>query len=179
MEFLAAAETFVQNVIRCQSETGNRVLPGQALRHGYWTVKFVPHNEELEIWEHSPDTTEFIPGVTWASYFWKSQVDVCAAARASFVPPSPDQLVAVTEGVLEGVVPVEGVRYPSPSHMSGWWLSTDLYNGEVSTIKTVHLYHLTARIPQLAAFLALPNGYRFRVDGAEYDVWFDDQALRG
>lgn len=32
--------------------------------------------------------------------------------------PAPDQLVVMSEGVYEGDV-VEGVRYPSPEHMSG------------------------------------------------------------
>lgn len=84
--------------------------------------------------------------------------------------PQPDQLVVISEGVYEGDV-VEGVRYPSPPHMSGWWVTTNRYKGNISSLKTVHFRHVAETRPDLARFWPLPFGYRFfSGDGA---VWFD------
>jgi hypothetical protein len=92
----------------------------------------------------------------------------CERAGARYDPPLADRLVVVTDGVFEGD-PAEGVRYPSPAHMSGWWISTDRYDGDPDTLRREHAYHVTARRPDLARFLALPFGFRFT--GA--DAWLD------
>lgn len=87
-----------------------------------------------------------------------------------------NQLVVVSDGVLEGD-PVEGVRYPSPEHMSGWWITTDRYNGDIGTLKTEHAYHILEKRPDLAKYMLLPYGFRFRVGTTEEDVWFDENVL--
>jgi hypothetical protein len=84
--------------------------------------------------------------------------------------PKPDQLVVISEGVYEGDM-VEGVRYPSPKHMSGWWLTTDRYDGNIKSLKTVHFHHITERRPDLSGFLGLPFGYRFF--SGDGHTWFD------
>jgi hypothetical protein len=78
--------------------------------------------------------------------------------------------------VLQGDV-VQGVRYPSPEHMSGWWITTDRYDGDIRSLTQEHLYHLTAARPDLARYLALPFGFRFDQASGE-DVWFDEQVAR-
>jgi len=88
-----------------------------------------------------------------------------------------EQLVAISKGVLEGTVPVEGVRYPSPDHMSGWWLTTDEYNGNIDSLKTVHFEHIIECRPDLAMYMALPFGYRFDLGGESEHVWFDEDVL--
>jgi hypothetical protein len=72
---------------------------------------------------------------------------------------------------------VQGVRYPSPEHMSGWWITTDRYDGDIRSLTQEHLYHLTAARPDLARCLALPFGFRFDQASGE-DVWFDEQVAR-
>jgi hypothetical protein len=74
-----------------------------------------------------------------------------------------------------GGEPVQGVRYPSPEHMSGWWITTDRYNGDVATLKTLHAYHLTARRPDLTRYLALAYGFRFYSEASE--IRFDPKAM--
>lgn len=71
---------------------------------------------------------------------------------------------------------MQGVRYPSPEHMSGWWVTTDRYDGDVRTLRHEHLYHLTAARPDLARYVALPFGFRFDL-GRHEDVWFDPRTL--
>ena len=81
----------------------------------------------------------------------------------------------VDEGVFQGL-PVQAVRYPSPEHMSGWWITTDAYNGDVSTLRREHTYHVTAARPDLAAYIALPYGFRFRVGDDNEEASFDNQV---
>lgn len=87
--------------------------------------------------------------------------------------PAPDQLVVISEGVYDGDV-VEGVRYPSPKHMSGWWLTTNRYDGDITSLKTVHFAHIAEKRPDISDFLRLPFGYRFfSGDGS---TWFDQKV---
>lgn len=52
--------------------------------------------------------------------------------------------------------------------VSGWILSTDRYNGDINTVRTVHLLHtLTVRF-DLGRFLGLGPGLFFRKTAAGY-----------
>jgi hypothetical protein len=62
--------------------------------------------------------------------------------------------------VLQGEA-VQGVRYPSHEHMSGWWITTDRYAGNIGLLTQEHLYYLTAARPDIARHVALPFGFRF------------------
>jgi hypothetical protein len=59
--------------------------------------------------------------------------------------------------------------------MSGWLFVTSKYSGEIETLSHHHTYHVTAVRPDLAAFIALPVGYRCDFAGGER-VWFDEEA---
>ncbi|WP_373657763.1 hypothetical protein [Acinetobacter baumannii] len=50
----------------------------------------------------------------------KVQKECCDHYEEKIFPVELDQLVVVSNGVLEGEIPIEGVRYRSPKHMSGW-----------------------------------------------------------
>ncbi|UTW45427.1 hypothetical protein KFE80_00380 [bacterium SCSIO 12696] len=106
----------------------------------------------------------------------QNQKACCNHYKADFIPPNPDQMVAISEGVLSGTLEIEGVRYPSPEHMSGWWLTTDLYNGDVESLETVHFSHVADARPEIAQYLALPFGYRFVLGGESEHVWFDNEV---
>lgn len=154
---------------------GNILRSGETLKYGYWLTKVILDDQRRMIfWEHAPDTTEFIHGVKNTLFYWQGQHQICQKVGAAFCPPSPDQMIVISDGVYEGDE-VEGVRYPSPSHMSGWWLTTDRYNGNAESLKTVHAHHVSATRPDLAKFLALPNGFRFF--SPQSDVWFDEKIL--
>jgi hypothetical protein len=101
------------------------------------------------------------------------QKKCCEHYNASFQPVSPEQLVVISEGIYEGDVPVEGVRYHSPEHMSGWWLITDRYNGDTESLQTVHYHHVAEYRPEIAVYMALPFGYRFQLGGEDERVWLD------
>jgi hypothetical protein len=163
---------FVANYL---DQSGAHILDGQTLAYGYWLVKFqaVAAGHVLDAFEYQPDATGFVEGVSLTLRYWREQHAVCDSAGAIFTPPRPDQMVALSDGVYEGD-PVQGVRYPSPAHMSGWWITTGRYNGDIRTLKVVHLYHLTSKRPDLAKYIALPPGFRFSSDPEE--VRFDPKV---
>jgi hypothetical protein len=106
------------------------------------------------------------------------QSNTCRRFRAEFEPPKPDQKVAISVGVLDGDIPVWGVRYVAPPHMSGWYLTTERFSGNVADLTVEHLYHVTARRADLVPFLALPTGFRFAVTHNGADAAFDQDVLK-
>lgn len=164
---------FVQYIAQYLT-AGNMIRPGETVKYGYWLTKAeLDDRNRLVFWECNPETTDFVFGVSAAVTHWRDQHQICRKVGAAFDPPALDQMVVISDGVYEGDE-VEGVRYPSPIHMSGWWLTTDRFNGDTSTLKTVHAHHVSARRPDLTQFLALPFGYRFF--SPQSDVWFDQKV---
>lgn len=106
--------------------------------------------------------------------------EISEQCKDKFLPPKDSQLVVVSNGVFEGDL-VEGVRYSSPEHMSGWWITTHKYNGDISTLRTEHIYHLIEKRPDLIKFISLAYGFRFFQEGYEGNeerVWFDEEVIK-
>jgi hypothetical protein len=156
--------------------SGKQILSGETMAYGYWLVKFQGTEEGvLETWEYASDALDFVEGADLTLQYWRDQHTTCKLHEAEFIPPRPDKLTVISDGVLDGL-PVQGIRYPSPDHMSGWWITTDLYNGDIRTLKHEHTYHVSAARPDLAKYLALPYGFRFDLSATE-DVWQDEKVL--
>ena len=174
-EFLKDAEEFLHFVANYLTTSNNRILPGETMPYGYWLVKFENGGSKtLETWEYNSEATEFIKGTNLTLRYWREQHLVCHQYGAEFKPPRPDKLTVISQGVLEGL-PVQGVRYPAPDHMSGWWITTDQYDGDINSLKNHHTYHVTAARPDLARYLALPEGFRFDLS-VKQDVWLDEKV---
>ena len=108
----------------------------------------------------------------------KLQEQCCDHYSARYSKIDSEQLVVISDGIYEGVVPVEGVRYPSPDHMSGWWLTTNQYDGNTESLRTVHFEHIVEYRPELAIYMGLPFGYRIFLGAAEENVWFDEAVAK-
>jgi len=154
---------------------GAKLRAGETMGYGYWATKFEDAGEQtLETWEYNAEATEFIRGASLTLQYWKDQNATCKKYSAEFEPPRADRLSVISKGVFEGL-PVQGVRYISPDQMSGWWITTDQYDGDINSLMNEHTYHLTAARPDLAKYLALPHGFRFDTSQGE-DVWFDEEV---
>jgi len=155
--------------------SGHEIKHDETVAYGYWLTKGkILDDRHLNFFEYNPEATEFIFGIENTLRYWCSQTTLCSREGAKFEAPRPDQMVAISDGVYEGDA-VEGVRYGSPPHMSGWWLTTNRFDGDIKSLKVVHLFHLTENRPDLAKYLALPYGYRF--SSQEDEVWFDGKAV--
>jgi hypothetical protein len=174
---IGEADEFLNYVSHYVTTSRRRINSGETIAYGYWLTRFqdAGHNI-LETWEYKADATDFVKGANLTLRYWRDQHLTCKLHGAEFRPPRPDKLTVISDGVLQGL-PVEGVRYPSPDHMSGWWITTDKYNGDIKTLKHQHTYHVTASRPELAKYLALPDGFRFMFEPEE-NVWCDENVAK-
>ena len=72
---------------------------------------------------------------------------------------------------------VDAVRYPSPEHMSGWYIYT-YTDSDTELMKLYHAYHISEARPDFAYLLGLPYGCRFawHEESGEYVWWYDDEV---
>lgn len=174
---LPEGENFLRFVADYLAQSGRSIHPGETMNYGYWLVKFATVSDDLvEVWEYNENATDFVVGGSLALAYWRDQHLVCHRFGATFSPPRADKLTAVANGVLEGL-PVEAVRYPMGEQMSGWFLLTDKWDRNVSSLTNHHTYHVTAARPDLARFLALPVGFRFDLRRGQR-VWFDTDVAK-
>jgi len=155
----------------------NTIHSGDTLRYGYWLTKAVLNDQKKMVFlEYSEETKNFLFGINNTLRYWKEQHKICQKFSANYTPPWLEQMIVISEGVYEGDA-VDGVRYPSPEHMSGWWLTTAKYNGKIDSLKIIHARHVTARRPDLVKYIALPYGFRFYTSKDQERVWFDKKIL--
>lgn len=170
----ASCAAFLKHIANYVLRDSVEIKSDQTLAYGYWLTKFKLSGDGLfEFWEYDRDASEFISGVSLTLTYWDNQHRICDSVSASFSPPRPDKKIAISIGVLDGDE-VEGVRYPSPEHMSGWWFTTPRYNGDVDSLQVVPLFTVTAARPDLSHYIALPPGYRFFTNGKK--IWRDAQV---
>lgn len=172
---LPDARRFLSNMGEALEQGTIRLYAGETVQCGYWIVKFDAKSPNLlSASEPNAENTEFVPGATLALGYRREQQQVCNEQGAAFDPLLPLSGVACSEGVLEGRLPIAGARYRYGEKMSGWFLSTDLYDGTSKTANVHHAYHVTAARPELTKYLALPPGFRFEL-GADTRIWFDPE----
>ena len=137
---------------------------GQEFSYGYWPVRIVGEDRDHDrLQERTTDGSDFVSWIRNAPDYWHSQHQVCERAGSAYCPPRVDQLVALSDGVMSGD-PIEAVRYRAPDHMTGWYLTTDKYDGDASTLTLEHIVHVTYARPDIAKFVALAPGFRFWSD---------------
>jgi hypothetical protein len=152
------------------------IKPDQTISYHSWLLKCVLTTDSYYgLWEANKNGEGFTEGVDYSIRIILEQREMCK--RFNVIPSFPtfSQKIVISNGVYEGL-PIEGVRYPSPNHMTGWWLTTDQYDGNVKSLMTVHYFHVVFKRPDLIKYLALPSGYRFFA-GKEEDIWYDQKVL--
>ena len=78
-----------------------------------------------------------------------------------------------------GNSPIHGLRVLPTESTNGWYIWC---GGEMSHANDffapLHVEHLAEYLPAAVEYLGLPPGYRFLIDGANFeDVWFDAALL--
>lgn len=103
---------------------------------------------------------------------------VCEWKSVSPEPPERHTKLGIALATL-GKSPVNGLRHRPQNGTNGWylWCGTELPQ-EPDAFSPVHVEHLDQYIPEAKEYLNLPPGYRFLIDGSNYeDVWFDESLL--
>ena len=78
-----------------------------------------------------------------------------------------------------GKSPINGLRHPSENGTNGWYIwCGDELKTEEDFFSPLHIEHISEYLPEVADYLDLPPGYRFLIDGNNFeDVWFDEKLL--
>ena len=174
----SAGRELLQILADYQRDQGIAIKAGETVRHGYWVLLMTAGaGGILDVWELAADGSIYVRGAALALKYWIEQRAICEQSKVSFSPPSATQTAAISDGVMQGGLLVEGVRYPAPTQASGWFLTTERYTGDIKEMSVEHLYHVTAARPDLAKYLALPAGYRFEFGDGLGEVYPDDAQL--
>jgi hypothetical protein len=105
------------------------------------------------------------------------QAAFCAARQVEFVA-SPGNLKSGFAISTEGLVPINGLRHPSTSGTTGWYIwCGEQFSEEPDFFAPIHTTHIYEMYPQLVRLLGLAPGFRFLLAGDYLDVWFDPALL--
>lgn len=132
----------------------------QTIGYYSWLLKFTRVEENCyELYEAHLDGSGFKKGCDVAIEVVKQQSEMCRELNIIPLFPTFNQLIVISDGVYEGK-DIEGIRYDSPQDESGWYLITDDYNDDITSLKAVHFYHVAFARPDILKYLAIPFGYR-------------------
>jgi hypothetical protein len=125
-------------------------------------------NVQREVFEDTAD------GVLAA---WDEQVVTCEAASSCYVSTQLSELAAVSPDVEDGGLVEHAARYPIYHPNSGWWFFGRGYQGDLSSIRPVHVGHVVRNDPRVARYLALEPGFCFRLFPT-VAVWFEESVAK-
>ena len=154
-----------------------QILPGQTIAFNCWIIKFIKVSDDyLELYELDGNGEDFVLGVDLSLSMFSELSSTCEKYSSEVAYPIITQKIVISEGI-ETEYPIEGVRYDVDGKMSGWWITTDLYNGDISSLKQIEFHQLYLVRPELIKYLALSTGFRFFLEETKDDVWFDQEVL--
>ncbi len=170
---LVECEGFLKYVADYLTNTGSTLKAGETIQWGYWHVKFeLASDGILDAFEHNPDWSAYIRGISLAASYVAEQHATCAQNGEEMCAPPAHYWCMVSGGVLEDE-PVDGARYAADDEISGWYLTTEKYDGNVTSMRWMRLYEVTSVRPDVARYLALPHGYWFNQRDDNEPIGFD------
>src|SRR3569833_4543219 len=101
LRLAAGCEKYIRFVAQYLLD-GNDIRSGETLAYGYWLTKAVLNDVgRLIFLEADADLREFVFGVSGAGSCWQVQHETCTAAQAQFSPILPNQMIVISDGVLD------------------------------------------------------------------------------
>jgi hypothetical protein len=108
----------------------------------------------------------------------RKQIEICRKNGVVYEPFDFGSKLGVSDNLVSGLLPLNGLRHPPEGDTSGWYLWA---GEELSTaadfFKPMHANHLIKLCPDVMKYLAFPPGWRFLVAGFHEDIWFDEELL--
>ena len=127
----------------------NRVINNnETFSCGSWLIQFIIENEYIKILEledldkNGNNIFDFSLSTTIRIY--KEQFELCESKGVLPFIPRINQKIAISEDIYSGSE-VNAVRYESPNHMSGWYLTSNNYDGEINSLKVDYLFYIIKR----------------------------------
>ncbi|WP_207892449.1 immunity protein Imm33 domain-containing protein [Paenibacillus pinisoli] len=153
-----------------------QIKPDQTISYYSWLVKLINSSTAVLTIQEAKDNGEgFTEGISYASKVIREQEEICRIYDVSPVFPQFSQNIVISKGVYEGLG-IDAVRYSSPEHLTGWWLTTDLYDDNTDSLMNVHYFHIAFKRPDLLKYFALPCGFRLYITDTAEDIWFDENV---
>ena len=109
----------------------------------------------------------------------KREQTVCEWQRVEPVKPESGSKLGIALETI-GKVPINGLRHKKENGTNGWyiWCGEEM-SQEEDFFSPLHIEHISEYLPEVMESLELPPGYRFLIDGKNWeDVWFDEALLK-
>lgn len=92
-------------------------------------------------------------------------------------PPSGSIAGLAIKTLSNGII--HGLRHPVKENSNGWFIWSGEYSEDKDFFSPVCIEHIENHIGyNISEYLELPPGFRFLIDGNNYeDVWFDEKLL--
>jgi len=108
----------------------------------------------------------------------KRKQSICEWAGVSPNKPKQGTKLGIALETI-GKEPINGLRHKEENGTNGWyiWCGKEMSEAE-DFFSPLHIEHISEYLPEVEEYLELPPGYRFLIDGNNYeDVWFDEEVL--
>jgi len=108
----------------------------------------------------------------------KREQTVCEWKGVEPVKPEAGSKLGIAIETI-GKVPINGLRHKEENGTNGWyiWCGEEMSQAE-DFFSPLHVEHIKDYLPEVEEYLDLPPGYRFLIDGNNYeDVWYDEELL--
>jgi hypothetical protein len=108
----------------------------------------------------------------------KREQTVCEWKGVEPVKPETGSKLGIAVETI-GKVPINGLRHKEGNGTNGWyiWCGEEMSQAD-DFFSPLHIEHISEYLPEVEEYLDLPPGYRFLIDGNNYeDVWFDEEVL--
>ena len=107
------------------------------------------------------------------------QERICRKYGVELTPSPPEMKVGIAKNVLDGLLPINGLRHPATADTTGWFIwAGEALSTEDDFFVPLHVAHLDEWCPEAIRFLGLPPGWRFLTAHDYEDVWFDPELLK-
>jgi hypothetical protein len=172
-------------------QSGRRLASGETVE---WASSLLVARQEgsgprFTFDEMSFDGETILRGVSQCARIWADQSDTCKAFGSPFLPAKYAQKVVHSPEALATGGRIEGIRYPAPAHMSGWWIFDQAYDGDpadaAQLMQITPVFRVLASQPRLASLFGLDAGYAFSIStdpaspaNESRKVWFEDDVAR-
>ena len=108
----------------------------------------------------------------------KREQTVCEWKGVEPVIPEAGSKLGIALETL-GQIPINGMRLNEENGTNGWyiWCGEEMSKAD-DFFSPLHIEHISEYLPEVEEYLELPPGYRFLIDGNNYeDVWYDGELL--
>ena len=104
---------------------------------------------------------------------------ICEWAGVKPIKPEEGSKLGIAIYTI-GKNPINGLRHPPEKETNGWYIwCGDEFSNDDDFFSPLHVEHLKDYLPEVIEYLNLPPGYRFLIDGKNWeDVWFDEELLK-